>query len=222
MSAPGSRRAPGAPERDIEPGPDPPASPHPGGSPRAERHRGEVQGLRFRVTDLRRSPGSRWHEQRVVEPGELAIGEVRVDPAPVTVVVDMESMSDGVRVRATVSFGWEGPCRRCLETATGRADSEILELFVDDPEVYTGTDLDDVGWEIRPLEDGWVDMWASVRDALLLGLPIAPLCRDDCEGPSPELFPVEVSPEEAEPLGGPAGDPRWAALDELRFDPGEA
>ena len=50
-------------------------------------------------------------------------------------------------------------------------------------------------------------------DTALLALPLAPLCSADCAGPAPEAFPV-VPPDE----GGPVRDPRWAALDELRFD----
>ena len=55
-----------------------------------------------------------------------------------------------------------------------------------------------------------------MRDAALLNLPLSVLCRPDCEGPVPEVLPVVVDGEQADE---PAGDPRWAALDALRFDP---
>jgi uncharacterized protein len=51
-----------------------------------------------------------------------------------------------------------------------------------------------------------------VREALALALPLAPVCREDCPGPDPEANPV-VTDDEA-----PAGDPRWSALDALRFE----
>jgi uncharacterized protein len=71
-----------------------------------------------------------------------------------------------------------------------------------------------------------------VRDAALLVLPLAPLCRDDCLGPAPDEFPAlvedaaevtvyhgEAAPDEDEVDDGDgARDPRWAALDQLKFD----
>jgi uncharacterized protein len=55
---------------------------------------------------------------------------------------------------------------------------------------------------------------------VLLHLPLAPLCREDCRGPAPDAFPAVVAGElDDEPADGPRGDPRWAALDVLRRDP---
>lgn len=200
---------------------------------------GDLAGLRFNVTDLRRSPGSRSSERRVVRPVGLddsrshAIGEVVVASVPVTVDVDMESLKDGVRVRATVDYGWEGVCRRCLGAARGTITSEIVELFVDEPEAYEGSGRHPVAGggvyevsgggeadrEARRLASGWVDLSESVRDALLLGLPLAPLCAADCSGPSPEKYPVEVKTDDLTTAPVPSGDPRWAVLDDIRFDP---
>lgn len=222
-------------------------------SPAVDPAEGGLHELRFKVTDLRRRPGSRMTERRVVRPVDLddsdilAIGEVQVGSVPATVDVDIESLNDGVRVRATVQYGWEGACRRCLGTARGTTTSEILELFVDDPASYEGSEgstsggsgsegrgsggrgsedsvsegngIDEADREARQLANGWVDLSESVRDALLLGLPLAPLCNEDCAGPAPEEFPVEAPPDDAATESVSAGDPRWAALDDLRFDP---
>jgi uncharacterized protein len=49
---------------------------------------------------------------------------------------------------------------------------------------------------------------------VLLALPIAPLCRPDCGGPSPDAYRVsQVGTADAD---DPPLDPRWAALDQLR------
>jgi uncharacterized metal-binding protein YceD (DUF177 family) len=55
-----------------------------------------------------------------------------------------------------------------------------------------------------------------VRDAALLHLPLTVLCRPDCAGPAPDATPVSV---EGEATDEPPRDPRWAALDALRFEP---
>jgi uncharacterized protein len=70
--------------------------------------------------------------------------------------------------------------------------------------------------ETFPLVGEQVDLAPMLREALALGLPLAPLCADDCAGPAPEAHPVRV-PDDAAGDARPT-DPRWAALDELRFD----
>ena len=44
-------------------------------------------------------------------------------------------------------------------------------------------------------------------------LPLVPLCRPDCAGPSPDRFPTGPGDEDVQPA-----DPRWAALDDLSFE----
>lgn len=187
-----------------------------------------AEGLRFRVTDLRRHVGERLEEVRSVTVAPRRIGDAEVSPDPVTVTVALESLSDGVRVDGSVEFTWTGACRRCLEPATGPGRSEFRELFVDDPERYVGAGADE---EVHPVTEGWVDLADVVADAVALGLPLAPLCGPDCPGPDPEHFPVTVegdgaggAAEAAAGAGageGPPVDPRWAALSELRFDQGD-
>jgi uncharacterized protein len=162
--------------------------------------------LRIRVTDLRRRIGSREDVEATTRLGGLSVGDVVVADDPVVLRASVEALSDGVRVEGTVRFGWSGPCRRCLGEASGTSTATVSELFADHP----------ADEEVLPLEDGWADLTEAVRDTVLLGLPLAPLCRPDCPGPAPGEFPVATAPGEAEER--PA-DPRWAALAELRFDP---
>ncbi len=167
-----------------------------------------------------------------MEPGNLSIGEAGAGGGPAVVDVDVESLADGVRVQGRVAFVWNGACRRCLGSATGDATSEILELFVDDPHAYEGYESSegpsgavDSVFEIRELTDGFIDLSDSVRDAILLGMPLAPLCHEDCEGPAPGQFPVEVVDDSGDGSAAGPVDDRWSALDALEFsrddfDPG--
>lgn len=179
--------------------------------------------LRIRVTDLRRHTGSRSDEVATVAPGELSIGDAAVVEEPIELTLALESLTDGVKVTGSAEFGWTGMCRRCLEPATGRATTTFTDLFVDDPERYSSATEEA---EIHQISDGFVALGDVVRDALLLGLPLAPLCGRDCAGPAPTDFPVTAGevPDDEQPDGGDddspsGGDPRWAALSELRFDP---
>jgi uncharacterized protein len=85
----------------------------------------------------------------------------------------------------------------------GPLDVEVAEVFEEHP----------TEGETYPISGDHIDLEPMVRELAILGLPINPLCRDDCAGPVPDVLPVSVeSDEEAEP----APDPRWAALDALR------
>lgn len=129
----------------------------------------------------------------------------------VTVDLVLESMLDGIAVSGTLTAPWAGECRRCLDPLEGTVDIEVHEVF----------EHEHTPGETYPIEGDHVDLNPLVRDAVLLGLPHSLLCRASCAGPDPDRFPTSVEDsdggqDEAEPTAG--GDPRWAALDALRFD----
>ena len=167
--------------------------------------------LRIGVMELRRRVGT----QRDVHvttplPGLLITGARVPDDAELTVDATLESIEGGaVTVSGTVTVPWTAECRRCLDEIRGVAEVELSEVFEVHPEEG----------ETYPIDGDEVDLEPVVRDAALLSLPLAPLCREDCAGPAPDAFPATVEGED-EPADGdqPARDPRWAALDELRFE----
>ena len=171
------------------------------------------------VADLRRQPGSRRRLQRTVALDGLAISSARVpDGAEIGLDLELEALSNGLTATGTITVPWEGECRRCLREVRSESVAEVREVFEPSP----------VEGETYPLGDDLVDLEPMVRDAVLLTLPLAPLCDEGCRGPAPEAFPAVVEGSEAAddgdeaPADGPA-DPRWAALDALRFDsPGDA
>jgi uncharacterized protein len=163
--------------------------------------------LRIGVMELRRRPGTQ-RDVRVSTalPG-LAITGARVpDDAELAVDATLESIDGAVTVRGTVEVPWTAECRRCLDEVTGLVTVDLHEVFEVTP----------VDGETYPIEGDEVDLEPVVRDAALLNLPLAALCRPDCAGPVPDVLPVVVAGEEPEE---PGRDPRWAALDVLRVDP---
>jgi uncharacterized protein len=166
---------------------------------------------RVDVADLRRHPGERRevHLERSFD--DLRVGDVEVPPdQPVALDVVLEAVQGGVEASGRAAARWRGPCRRCLEPVVGDLEVDVQELFVDDA----------VEGETYPIDHGVVDLAPLVREAVLLALPLAPLCREDCPGPDPEAFPVGAADEEDEEdeEGEPPRDPRWAALDVLRAE----
>lgn len=183
-----------------------------------------VPALRIGVTELRRRPGNRSEVHRVVPLSGLAVSTSSVpEGAEAVVEVTLEALSDGITARGTVEVPWTGECRRCLELTSGMLAAPIDEVYKDDP---------DEG-ETLALAGDSIDLGPVVHDAVILALPLAPLCRPDCPGPDPDQFPVATPDEGVAVDGGGAADspgddaaapaavdPRWAALSEVRFDSG--
>jgi uncharacterized protein len=164
------------------------------------------------VTDLVRRPGVRRPVRRGVRYDDLAISSASVAPGEDVVVdLELESISNGVVADGTLSVPWVGECRRCLGEVRGTVVADLREIFERRP----------VEGETYPLGDDLVDLGPMVRDAVLLALPLAPLCTEVCQGPVPEVFPTLVAADDEEPAGEGderPRDPRWAALDQLGFD----
>jgi uncharacterized protein len=159
--------------------------------------------------ELRRRPGTpRDVHVSTAITGLHVTGSQVPDDAELVVDATLESIEGAVTVRGTVEVPWTAECRRCLDEISGTATVELGEVFEVNP----------IEGETYPIEGDEVDLEPVVRDAALLHLPLAALCRPDCPGPAPESFPAIVAGED-DAVDEPAGDPRWAALDELRFDP---
>ena len=67
--------------------------------------------------------------------------------------------------------------------------------------------------EAYPLRGDELDLEPLARDAVILELPLAPLCSEGCLG----LCPTCGANRNTEPCAcAPPSDPRWSALDALR------
>lgn len=95
--------------------------------------------------------------------------------AQVEADVVLDALGGAIEVVGTISAPWTGPCRRCLGTAAGRIEADVRERFEAHP----------VPEETWPLVRDEVDLEPMAREAILVELPAAPLCRDDCRGLCP-------------------------------------
>lgn len=160
------------------------------------------------VAELRHRLGRHQTEEfdLVVAPHQVVASHNTEDP--VHVRIDLASIEHGVAATGTVDFAWEGECRRCLEPTGGRMEVAIDEIF----RVGAGEESDEI-----PLEGDQIDLVPLVVDAVVLSLPLAPLCRDDCAGPDPDRYPA-ITAEQAEEAQRSRPDPRWGALSDLELD----
>ena len=157
------------------------------------------------VADLRRRLGERRQVEIDMVLADLTVVASRATEAPIVGVVTVESIERGVTVVGSVEFGFTSECRRCLDPVEGRIDVSIMEIF----QINAADDSE----EISELVADTVDLVPVVRDGVLLGLPLAPLCGNDCSGPDPDRYPT-ITEEELAAAERPL-DPRWAAIDDL-------
>ncbi len=159
------------------------------------------------VADLLHRPGARRREHLEAQlRGLNVLGSSVAEDAAVALDVTLERVSDGIVASGRASATWRGECRRCLRAVGGELAAEFRELFERRP-----TD-----GETFPLAHETVDLEAPVREALMLELPLAPLCTPDCLGICPTCG-VDRNERSCE-CPPPERDTRWAVLDALRDD----
>jgi uncharacterized protein len=120
----------------------------------------------------------------------------------------LEAVVEGVLVTGTVGGSLRGECARCLEAVEDELLVDIQELFVHPGERVAGSVADD---ESR-LHDDLLDLEPALRDAVVLALPLSPVCREDCPGLCSQCGARLAD----DPLHAhDTTDPRWAELARL-------
>lgn len=166
----------------------------------------------FGTRELGRRPGAMRTYSRTV-PAPPSTERIGLDVIgvpegePVQLDIRLESVTEGVYVSGSVRARLTGECARCLDDLSDAVEVELSELFAY-PESVTDetTDAD----ELPRVVDEQIDVEQTVRDAVVLALPLAPLCAEDCPGLCPDCGErrADLPPDH----GHETLDPRWAAL----------
>jgi uncharacterized protein len=166
----------------------------------------------FDTRMLGRGAGEFKDEKRTASaPDGLGSGLVLV-PAGGDVALDLrfEAVTEGVLVTGSAVAPLTGECARCLDPLTSTIEVSFQELYryLPDP----GEDEND--GEERFLDGDYLDLEPAFRDAVVLTLPLSPLCRDDCPGLCAECGAklADAGPEHGH---GDKVDPRWGLLAKL-------
>ena len=170
--------------------------------------------LVFDIRTLGRQPGSARSENRIVPaPADLRVALARVPVgADIKLSVKLEAVMEGVLVTAEVAAPVTGECARCLEPLTTSVDVTFQELY----ESGDGRSDRDDDEDRRFLDADLLNLEPEFRDAVVLALPLAPLCRSDCEGLCPDCG-IKLAEAGLAHGHGEVLDPRWASLRQLNI-----
>jgi uncharacterized protein len=184
--------------------------------PNAKLNRSQRTGPRGPLVFDTRSlgPASARAETRTVPaPADLGSGLVHVpEGADLELDVQLEEVSEGVLVTATVDAPLAGQCARCLDEFTSSVQVRLQELFAAD-----GSESGEDGYL---LNGDLLDLELALRDALVLELPLSPLCAEDCTGlcVTCGIRLADAEPDHRHPDDGGV----WAVLKDLfPSDPAE-
>lgn len=159
---------------------------------------------------LAHGEGKRLELPVALEPFELGGQTYEADPGAPTMRLEVSRPSGGFALRLDFPVHLEGPCMRCLEP--GSLDLEVEAREVDQP----GTE--DAELRSPYVADDELDIGRWAHDAVLLALPARFLCRPDCAGLCPVCGESLNDADPADHEHDSGGDPRWAALRDLKLD----
>ena len=161
----------------------------------------------------RRAGSERRLAVSVPAPAGLAIPDIGIAPGtPVRLQLSVDSVVEGFWVSGTVTGEALGECVRCLDPVhlDVEAPVEALYVYTDAPTGGSVPEDAEDAEEVFALDGDLLDLEQAVRDAVVLELPLLPLCRPDCPG---------LLPDGSKATGGAPAlvptDLRWAALSSL-------
>lgn len=166
---------------------------------------------RVHVGALRQRLGQRLSVDVEVLLPERQVIATRTTSKPITGTLTIESIERGVSVSGYLQVHWAADCRRCIEPVTGVEHAFVDEIF------QIGADP---GGDLIPFDGETVVLDQVIHDTALASLPLLPLCDDSCQGPDPDRYRPGVGERPVDPDASDrhAGDPRWAALSELKLE----
>jgi uncharacterized protein len=136
--------------------------------------------------------------------------------------IRLESVTEGVLASADIYAIAHGECIRCLDPVEVAIDRKIQELYRYEPTNEKGRkkrrddeDVDLEGTEELQMEGDLMDLEIPIIDAIILTLPVNPLCSDECLGLCPDCGEKWESLPEGH--AHEVIDARWSGLDGLDF-----
>lgn len=133
-------------------------------------------------------------------------------PDPIEVELTASRSGDEIILQGRILTSVEVECSRCLEIREIdiKPKMQFVIQLLDSVQPHQSTDDDFV---ILPKTTGEYDITDRVREAIILELPLKPLCSDNCRGLCP-MCGVNLNETECECMPDKT-DERWDSLKQL-------
>jgi len=156
----------------------------------------------------RRAGEFRQYRLEFLAPQAIGVALLEIPKSePLGISFKAESVDGGVLLTGEVISHARGECGRCLDPIDFDIYQKFRELFLN---TSRAGEVEDDADEIFSLDGDIADLEVPIRDAVILAMPINPLCQSECLG----LCPVcglkwrELEKDHSHQ----ASDPRWIGL----------
>ena len=166
--------------------------------------------FRFNTSELPRRAGEmREYQLDIHLEQPIGIDMIAVSAGNLVLELRIESVDDGVLASGKFETIAKGECIRCLDPIALSISKSFQELYAYKSKREAKNDNEEQDDEL--LMDGdFIDLENPIRDAIVLSLPINPVCAESCEGLCPECG--EKWQELPEDHSHDQIDVRWSAL----------
>ena len=125
--------------------------------------------------------------------GEIPAAGLKLDSSEVRVLGQIvvklraEKQAREIRVRGRFAVDVELPCARCLDPVKAPILTEFDQFYQSNKAHHlTGEiELREKDTEVAFFNGDFIEVSDIVREQILLGLPMKPVCREDCKGLCP-------------------------------------
>jgi uncharacterized metal-binding protein YceD (DUF177 family) len=154
---------------------------HRNSAPSPDARRSAANPWKVDLRELGRRPGSLHELERTAPaPADWRVELIGVpEGAEIELALRLESVMEGVLVTGELDVPVVGSCARCLEPIEDTLHLDVQELYAYPGSTTEATSEED---EVRRLEGDFLDLEPLVRDTVVLSLPLAPVCTEDCAG----------------------------------------
>lgn len=106
---------------------------------------------------------------------------------PLSLALDLDRRGDEIWIRGKIHVAVLQQCSRCLVDFSQilALDFEVFCARVQNPRVESHPALDEEDGGVHTHDGKVLSLAGEIREAVILGLPMRPLCREDCAGLCP-------------------------------------
>ncbi len=144
-----------------------------------------MSDLRIHIPNDLFAPAAYQEFSGTYEPSVLKAGpDLYTFARPVTWSVSVSNVGDALLVTGTAEGDAKTSCARCLDDVELSLFGEVEGYFLIGEESEAPEDMDDDEFDVLP-DDHYLDLRPLIEAALLLDIPLIPLCDDACKGLCP-------------------------------------